>query len=64
MPLFIIHGKKDKLIDYHAANKLYEKYNGKNKEIKLHFFHTHPKMGVGLKSESISKIISIDLYDN
>ena len=37
-PLFIIHGKKDELIDYHEANKLYEKYNGKNKEIKL-FYH-------------------------
>ena len=34
-PLFIIHGKKDEMIDYHEANKLYEKYNGKNKEIKL-----------------------------
>jgi esterase/lipase len=34
-PLLIIHGKKDNLIDYHEANKLYEKYNGKNKEIKL-----------------------------
>ena len=34
-PLFIIHGKKDKLIDYHESIKLYEKYNGKNKEIKL-----------------------------
>jgi len=34
-PLLIIHGKQDQLIDYHEASKLYEKYNGKNKEIKL-----------------------------
>ena len=34
-PLFIIHGKEDQLIDYNEAIKLYEKNNGKIKEIKL-----------------------------
>lgn len=34
-PLLIIHGKNDKLIDFNAAKKLYEKNNGKIKKIKL-----------------------------
>lgn len=34
-PLLIIHGKKDDLIDFNDAIKLYEKYNGNKKEIKL-----------------------------
>ena len=34
-PLFIIHGTNDQLIDYNEAKKLYEKNNGKIKEIKF-----------------------------
>lgn len=34
-PLFIIHGKNDKLIYCSEAEKLYEKNNGEIKEIKL-----------------------------
>ena len=57
-PLFIIHGKSDRLIDYSEANKLYEKNNGKIKEIKLIENMDHNNIDFFILEEYIMKFIN------
>ena len=67
-PLFIIHGKADQLIDCSEANKLYEKNNGKIKEIKLIEKMDHNNIGYfGLEKyimEFINKYCPLDSTEN
>ena len=57
-PLFIIHGKSDSLIDCSEANKLYEKNNGKIKEIKLIENMDHNNIGSFNLEKYIMKFIN------
>ena len=67
-PLLIIHGKADQLIDCSEANKLYEKNNGKIKEIKLIEKMDHNNIGYfGLEKyimEFINKYCPLDSTEN
>jgi esterase/lipase len=67
-PLFIIHGKADQLIVCSEAIKLYEKNNGKIKEIKLIEKMDHNNIGYfGLEKyimEFINKYCPLDSTEN